>query len=234
MKRTHLVIALGALLFALVFPSIVSADVAPSPAGVVTASGFAWVRSGPGTQYRAVDKLGNGAAVSILESVVGQAYTRGNPTWYRIGEGRYVYSGLVRLGAPANPQAAKPVPAPTPQPGGSKWIEVILSQYKLIAWEGKTPVLTTIVAIGKSQTPTVKGTFHTYSKYEFKNMSGPGYFLQNVPHAMFFYQGYAIHGTYWHSDWGQAISHGCVNVNLTDAGLLYDWAPLGTKVVIHD
>ncbi len=50
---------------------------------------------------------------------------------------------------------------------------------------------------------------------------------------MFFYAGYAIHGTYWHNNFGQNVSHGCVNVNLTDAAWLYAWTPLGTKVVIH-
>ncbi len=234
MKRALLLIALAALLIAFVFPSIASGDASASQAGVVTAGSFAWVRSGPGTQYGTVAKLSNGAPVTILESVAGQAYSRGNPTWYRIGDGRYVYSGLVRAVVPATPPPTQPGPPPIPQPNGGKWIEVILSEYKLIAWEGNTAVLTTIVAIGKPQTPTVTGTFHIYSKYEYKDLSGPGYYHRRVPHIMFFYQGYAIHGAYWHSDWGTAISHGCVNVNLTDAGWLYDWAPSGTKVVIHN
>jgi lipoprotein-anchoring transpeptidase ErfK/SrfK len=65
-------------------------------------------------------------------------------------------------------------------------------------------------------------------------MGGPGYYLPNVPHTMFFYRGYAIHGTYWHTKFGQGVSHGCVNVNLTDAARLFEWAPNGIKVVIHD
>lgn len=227
MKRAVHLIALAALLMiAFVCPPIVSGDASESAAGVVTAGSFAWVRSGPGTQYGLVAKLSKGARVTILESVAGQTYSRGNPTWYRVGDGRYVYSGLVRLVIPANPP-------PILQPSGAKWIEVILSEYRLIAWEGNTAVLTTTVAIGLPQTPTVTGTFHIYSKYESKDLSGPGYHRVGVPHVMFFYKGYAIHGAYWHNDWGTTISHGCVNVNLADAGWLYDWAPSGTKVVVH-
>lgn len=182
--------------------------------------GFAWIRSGPGTQYARVGQLKQGARISVLATVPGQAVDAGNPSWYRIGVRRYVYSGLVRLDGAA--------------PAGEKWIEVILSQQKLIAWEGQRAVLTSIVSTGKPATPTVQGTYRIYLKYRFKNMSGPGYYLPKVPHTMFFYQGYAIHGTYWHSNFGKTMSRGCVNVNLKDAAWLFDWAPMGTKVVVHN
>jgi lipoprotein-anchoring transpeptidase ErfK/SrfK len=65
-------------------------------------------------------------------------------------------------------------------------------------------------------------------------MSGPGYYQPNVPHTMFFYRGYAIHGSYWRKTFGLNVSHGCVNLNLTDAATIYAWTPIGTKVVIHD
>jgi lipoprotein-anchoring transpeptidase ErfK/SrfK len=50
---------------------------------------------------------------------------------------------------------------------------------------------------------------------------------------MYFHKDFAIHGTYWHNNFGMAMSHGCVNMNPTDAGWLYNWAPLGTLVNIH-
>ena len=43
-------------------------------------------------------------------------------------------------------------------------------------------------------------------------MSGPGYYLPGVPYVMYFYQGYGLHGTYWHDNFGQPMSHGCVNL----------------------
>jgi lipoprotein-anchoring transpeptidase ErfK/SrfK len=50
---------------------------------------------------------------------------------------------------------------------------------------------------------------------------------------MFFYRGYSLHGTYWHSNFGTPMSHGCVNLSIADAKWLYEWAPMGTKVVSH-
>jgi len=64
-------------------------------------------------------------------------------------------------------------------------------------------------------------------------MIGPGYNLPNVPWVMYFYDGYAIHGTYWHHNFGHPMSHGCINMTIPDAHWLYNWAPKGTLVVIH-
>ncbi|OQA18217.1 MAG: putative L,D-transpeptidase YciB precursor [Chloroflexi bacterium ADurb.Bin360] len=77
------------------------------------------------------------------------------------------------------------------------------------------------------------GTFSIYVKYLATPMSGPGYYLPNVPHTMYFYRGYAIHGAYWHNNFGTPMSHGCVNLSLPDAEWFYNFAPVGTKVVSH-
>ena len=61
-------------------------------------------------------------------------------------------------------------------------------------------------------------------------MSGPGYYLPNVEWVMYFYQGYGLHGTYWHSNFGQPMSHGCVNLTNDDARWFYEFASLGTPV----
>jgi lipoprotein-anchoring transpeptidase ErfK/SrfK len=64
-------------------------------------------------------------------------------------------------------------------------------------------------------------------------MTGPGYDLEGVPFSMFFYKGYAIHGTYWHNNFGTPMSHGCVNMNTDDAAWIYDNAPVGTYIMVH-
>jgi lipoprotein-anchoring transpeptidase ErfK/SrfK len=153
--------------------------------------------------------------------VNGQAVERSNPTWYQIGAGRYVYSDLVRL-----------TQAPSPS-SGEKWIEIILSQQRLIAHEGNRIIMDTKVSTGKPRTPTVTGTFRIYAKYRYKDMRGPGYYLPRVPATMFFYRGYALHGTYWHNNFGHPMSHGCVNMRTSDAWIIFNWAPIGTKVVVH-
>jgi len=54
-------------------------------------------------------------------------------------------------------------------------------------------------------------------------MSGPGYYLPNVPYVMYFYKGYSLHGTYWHNNFGTPMSHGCVNMRTEEAKWLFEW-----------
>jgi lipoprotein-anchoring transpeptidase ErfK/SrfK len=114
-----------------------------------------------------------------------------------------------------------------------RWIDVDLTHQRLIAYEGETPVRTVIVSTGLPRTPTPPGRFKIYVKYKAASMSGPGYYLPNVPYVMYFYRGYGLHGTYWHSNFGQPMSHGCVNLPTPQAEWLYNWASVGTPVVVH-
>jgi LysM repeat protein len=118
-------------------------------------------------------------------------------------------------------------------PSGGKWIDVDLSSQTVRAYQGNTVVRSMVVSTGIARYPTPTGTFKVYSKYPSVNMSGPGYYLPGVPHTMFFYAGYALHGTYWHNNFGHPMSHGCINLTRADASWLYSWTPIGTSVVIH-
>jgi LysM repeat protein len=117
--------------------------------------------------------------------------------------------------------------------GSGRWIEVDLSSQTTWARQGNAVVRRMIVSTGIARYPTPTGTFRIYAKYPSVTMSGPGYYLPGVPHTMFFYRGYAIHGTYWHHNFGRPMSHGCINLTRADAAWLYAWAPAGTQVVIH-
>lgn len=115
-----------------------------------------------------------------------------------------------------------------------KWVEVLLVEQRLVAWEDGRIVLSTPVSTGTRKTPTPAGTFMIYQKHEKQRMRGPGYDLPNVPWVMYFRKGgYAIHGTYWHNKFGQPMSHGCVNMPIGEAAWLYRWAPKGTVVVVR-
>jgi hypothetical protein len=131
--------------------------------------------------------------------------------------------------------AAAPRPAGVGE--GERWINVNLSSQTLVAYEGDTPVFETLVSSGTWQYPTVTGQFRTYIKYESQTMNGYllgyDYYLPDVPYVMYFYRDYAIHGTYWHNNFGTPMSHGCVNVYTPDAEWLFNWAPIGTLVNVH-
>jgi len=134
----------------------------------------------------------------------------------------------------APPPTLLPTPLPTSRIGDSfRWIDIDLTHQRLIAYQGETPMRTVIVSTGLARTPTVTGRFRIYVKYKAAHMSGPGYSLANVPYVMYFYGGYGLHGTYWHQNFGQPMSHGCVNLPTPEAEWLFNWASVGTLVVVH-
>lgn len=113
------------------------------------------------------------------------------------------------------------------------WIDVNLSEQRLYAYDGSTLVSSFLVSTGVSAHPTVTGTFAVYVKYRYADMKGPGYNLPDVPYTMYFYQGYGIHGTYWHHNFGTPMSHGCVNMLTSEAEWVYNFSQVGTPVIVH-
>ena len=114
-----------------------------------------------------------------------------------------------------------------------RWIEVNLSQQQIYVYEDDVLINSFIVSTGLVDTPTVTGEYRIYVKVPMQNMSGPGYYLTDVPWVMFFYEDYGFHGTYWHNNFGTPMSRGCVNLSVEDAAWLYDWASVGTRVSVH-
>ena len=146
----------------------------------------------------------------------------------------------------STPTATPPEPLPTftiePQEiiyedvdaiTSGRWIDIDLTNQQLYAYEGDELVNAFIVSTGTYEHPTVTGQYSIYVKYDYDDMTGPGYYLPDVPYTMYFYKGYGIHGTYWHSNFGTPMSHGCVNMRTSDAAWLYSWASIGTLVNIH-
>ncbi|GAB4532637.1 MAG: hypothetical protein Fur0018_21380 [Anaerolineales bacterium] len=140
------------------------------------------------------------------------------------------------------PPATLPPPTDTPVPQvqlppnvqkGERWIDVDLTNQRAYAYAGKKLVRAFIVSTGTWLHPTVTGQYHIYVKYVAADMAGPGYYLPAVPYVMYFYQGYGLHGTYWHHNFGTPMSHGCVNLTIDDSHWLFDWASVGTLVNIH-
>ena len=114
-----------------------------------------------------------------------------------------------------------------------RWIDVDLSSQRTYAYQGNDLINSFVVSTGTWRYPTVKGSYKIYVKYRRADMSGPGYYLSNVPYVMYFYKGYGLHGTYWHNNFGTPMSHGCINLTPKTAGWLYNFASVGTVVNIH-
>lgn len=121
-----------------------------------------------------------------------------------------------------------------------KWIEVDLSEQRTTAYEKATPIRSFTVATGVRGHDTVKGEFAIWYKNRSQTMQGGSkadgsyYSIPNVEWVSYFYQDYALHGAWWRKVFGYPASHGCVNMTNDDAHWVFDWAPIGTKVIVHD
>lgn len=114
-----------------------------------------------------------------------------------------------------------------------RWIEINVSTQRLIAWEGGTPIYAIIVSTGVEADPTLIGSFAVQSKHRTARMRGEDYDVPDVPFVMYYDGSYGIHGAYWHHSFGTPVSHGCVNVAIDHAEWLFNWATIGTPVVVH-
>jgi lipoprotein-anchoring transpeptidase ErfK/SrfK len=123
--------------------------------------------------------------------------------------------------------------APDGTQSGVRWIDVDLTNQMVYAYEGDTIVNSFVVSTGLPATPTVTGKFKVWVKVRIQDMSGPGYYLKDVPFVMYFFKDYGLHGTYWHNNFGTPMSRGCVNLKIPDAEWLYNWASVGTVVNVH-
>ena len=117
----------------------------------------------------------------------------------------------------------------------NKRIEVDLATQRVYAYEGDNKVMEFIVSTGKwGRTPT--GNFRIAYKTRAQKMSGGSkalgtyYYLPNVQFVQFFgnseipwSRGFSFHGAYWHDNFGQPMSHGCINMRNEDAQQLFYW-----------
>lgn len=130
--------------------------------------------------------------------------------------------------------------APTPDTLKGKEIIVVIHTQRTYAFEDGVLLATFIVSTGVVEHPTKTGRFRIMVKLDFDDMTDNlTYYLPRVPWVMYFgnddvswHEGYSLHGTYWHHNFGVPMSHGCVNLSIPDAEWLYNWSspvPTGSE-----
>jgi len=160
-------------------------------------------------------------------------------------------------------RATRPGPPPKDLAPNERWVDVNLSQQTLVVYEGTKAVYATLVSSGKKSsikekdhsTPT--GQWRIREKHVTTTMDGDGtaagdlpYSIEDVPYVLYFHKSYALHGAFWHRNFGVQMSHGCVNLAPLDAKWVFSHTdpPLpkgwhgawssperpGSIVVIHD
>lgn len=191
------------------------------------------------------NRLRIGTVLSIKGTITGvdgnQWYEIDFPEWLRYPERLslpwyvpYTAGVVVRMNGPEDltPDTAT----------STKKLLVDRSDQTLYAYEGEELIRTYSVSTGRELTPTPRGTFTVFRKTPSRYMQGPipgistnYYDLPGVPWNLYFTkQGAVVHGAYWHNDFGNPHSNGCVNVDPKEARELYDWAEIGTQVIVRD
>ena len=149
--------------------------------------------------------------------------------WYLVGPGQWLEQRKL----------ARFIPVSRPDGIGAtdKWVSINLYEQVLTAYEGDKPVLTTLISSGLSNWQTNVGTFTVWHRAPLTPMSGAmgqpdEYSLPAVPWVMYFDNEISLHGTYWHDGFGFKHSHGCVNMSITDAQWVYNWAGDTTSLTV--
>lgn len=153
--------------------------------------------------------------------------------WFQIGHNQWIHQHHV---ARILPLTSIPEAVNT-----DLWFGIDLYEQVLTMYRGEKPVFATLVSTGLPRWPTYEGTFNIFLRAEREDMTwgkvgDDYYFIEEVPWTMFFDGGRALHGAYWHDGFGYRRSHGCVNINITDAKWFYDQVALfmGADAALDD
>jgi lipoprotein-anchoring transpeptidase ErfK/SrfK len=202
------------------------------------------VRSGPGTEFEKIGSLRTGMVLKIAGTV-----KTASSTWYKIGFDEWVrYPERMKGDWYINADYVRVVSAESASKTAGivenidKKIIVDRSEQMVYAYEGDVLFMKQSVSTGKEGNLTPRGNFTISRKVPSRYMQGPlpgiseqEYDLPGVPWTMYFNEyGAALHGAYWHDKFGQQWSHGCVNLPVDKAEKLYEWADIGTAVVVRD
>jgi lipoprotein-anchoring transpeptidase ErfK/SrfK len=135
-----------------------------------------------------------------------------------------------------------------------KAIMVSVGEQALRAYQDGRLVLFTYVTTGRPELPTVTGHFSIYDKvtpWQFISPWPPGspyYYPPTwIKYWMPFYSGYGLHDAWWRHDYGPGTNvygdgpgsseptgtHGCVNIPFAQTQWLWNWAPVGTPVIVY-
>ena len=125
-------------------------------------------------------------------------------------------------------RVARKVPRPKAIGDDDRWVHIDLDEQLFVAYEGDEPRYTSLVSTGVEGHSTPTGVYRVQRKYLTKTMKGPDdthgrYRVEEIPWVMYYDGNFAVHGAYWHDNFGNVRSHGCTNVAPLDAMWLYNF-----------
>jgi lipoprotein-anchoring transpeptidase ErfK/SrfK len=239
MNRSLVIFIVAAVVIGLAFTAPTVVQGAAGWTGTVIGSG-ANVRTAPDTESDVVLTLEPGEQVAIVDSVQGEAVMGSYATWYKTKSGYYVYGRYIARGGAQDSTGSS-------SGRTGRWLDMDLSRQVLTAMEGDTPVYGAETTIGRVGWSTPAGNYSILKKVPNETMdsasigiprnSPGGYYLKNVLYTMYYTDGgHAIHYNYWVDPYAfgnEATSRGCIGLRLSDAAYFYNFADVGTPLIIH-
>lgn len=199
----------------------------------------------PTSSSKILGKFSTLNRIKILETVKGESVD-GVDDWYKIDGGAFPGSYIISsdIDTIEQPEPPQNVIIPEGVSEGEYWVDTNLTKKVVTLFLYDKPIFTTYAAIGRPTNPTLPGTYRIWVKLEKTRMQGGPptvpyvYDLPNVPHTMYYYNSYGLHGTYWHDKFGTGQSAGCTNLTQGDAEYIFNLVnpalPAGVQSVYAD
>jgi len=122
--------------------------------------------------------------------------------------------------------------------GVNRWAEVNLTRQEAYMRLDDKIIQTFRISSGRAATPSDPGEWAVTRKLPITTMrgtiNGESYVVPDVPWVAYFNpDAEAFHGAYWHNNFGTPMSHGCINMTIPDARMMYNFAYIGMRVSVH-
>jgi hypothetical protein len=195
------------------------------------------VRSQPSTQSDAIELKADRSSIVVTGWVKGEELFAGADEWAKLDGQGYIYARNVGRNAPV-----LPTPLPKNAPKTGRWIDVQLTQQLMTLYEDRDPIRVVVMTSGMAGWETPEGEYAISWRVPNETMTsgaiGAEHFfkLEDVLYTQYFTdEGHAIHYAWWRTPEtiGRPGSHGCLNVLLDDSAFMWDWADVGTPIIIH-
>lgn len=185
------------------------------------------VMAEPSASSTRIGYFGKINQIKIIKNIINE---NNKIEWYKIDggtfPGAYIFSKYVD--PISQPTAPENFIVPDNVQQADYWIDVDIGKKILTLFKYDKPVFITYVAVGRTSNPTLPGTYSIWSKFKKGTMTGGPpivpyvYNLKDVPWIMYYRGSYALHGTYWHDEFGSQKSAGCTNLTQGDAKHIFE------------
>ena len=202
------------------------------------------IRAGPSVRSSLLRTDPAGTIVKVVAWVAGDPVVAGDWTWAKLVDGSYAYGEALQIIPPTTP------PPPLISHPTGRWIDVNILQQTVVAYNGDVPVHLAIASTGSPGWETTPGTHQILRRVADETMDSStlvaldpahraqaNYHLTHVRYTQYFDDNAeGLHDNYWlpNDQFGVPHSHGCVGLRLADAAWFWNWASIGTPVVVHD